>query len=48
MNKSEMSRVVFGAKPLTIEDVVALAERRATPALNPDPAFMARDRKSVV
>ena len=42
MNKSEMRRVTFGAAPLTIEDVVALAEGRATPALNPDPAFMAR------
>ncbi|MFQ2164358.1 histidine ammonia-lyase [Aeromonas hydrophila] len=42
MNKSEKRRVTFGAEPLTIEEVVALAEGRATPALNPDPAFMAR------
>ncbi|WP_421204508.1 HAL/PAL/TAL family ammonia-lyase [Aeromonas enteropelogenes] len=37
-----MHEIVFGARPLTIEDVVALAERRATPTLNPEPAFRAR------
>ena len=35
-------QVTFGAGRLTIEQVVALAERRARPALNADPAFMAR------
>ncbi|WP_421234947.1 HAL/PAL/TAL family ammonia-lyase [Aeromonas enteropelogenes] len=37
-----MHEIVFGARPLTIEEVVALAERRATPTLNPEPAFRAR------
>ncbi|MEW7865585.1 aromatic amino acid ammonia-lyase [Aeromonas diversa] len=37
-----MHEIVFGARPLTIEEVVALAELRATPTLNPEPAFRAR------
>ncbi|SIQ36853.1 histidine ammonia-lyase [Aeromonas sp. RU39B] len=37
-----MREIVFGAGPLTIEDVVALAERRAVPRLYCDPAFRAR------
>ena len=37
-----MHEIVFGARPLTIEEVVALAERRATPTLNPEPAFRVR------
>ncbi|MFB2830853.1 histidine ammonia-lyase [Aeromonas jandaei] len=37
-----MHEIQFGARPLTIEDVVALAERRATPRLNPAPEFRAR------
>ncbi|MEG3028453.1 MAG: aromatic amino acid lyase, partial [Aeromonas sp.] len=35
-------QVTFGADRLTIEQVVALAEGRARPVLNPDPAFMTR------
>ncbi len=37
--------VTFGAAPLTIEDVVALAEGRARPVLSDDPAFLARIQK---
>ena len=37
-----MHEIHFGARPLTIEEVVALAERRATPRLNPAPEFRAR------
>ncbi|MCX9134178.1 aromatic amino acid ammonia-lyase [Aeromonas veronii] len=37
-----MHEIHFGASPLTIEEVVALAERRATPRLNPAPEFRAR------
>ena len=36
-----MHEIHFGARPLTIEEVVALAERRATPRLNPAPEFRA-------
>ena len=32
----------FGDAPLTIEDVVALAQRQRTAVLNEDPAFRAR------
>ncbi len=37
-----MHEIHFGARPLTIEEVVALAEQRATPRLNPAPEFRAR------
>jgi len=37
-----MHEIHFGVRPLTIEEVVALAERRATPRLNPAPEFRAR------
>ena len=38
----DQQQVTFGAGPLCIEQVVALAEGRAVPTLNPDPAFRAR------
>ncbi len=38
----DAARVVFGAAPLTIEDVVALARRQAQAALSAEPAFRAR------
>ncbi|WP_341503732.1 aromatic amino acid ammonia-lyase [Gallaecimonas sp. GXIMD4217] len=40
-----MKQVIFGDKPLTIEDVVALATGRAQASLNGEPAFMARIRQ---
>ena len=38
----DAARVVFGAAPLTIEDVAALARRQARAELSPDPGFRAR------
>jgi histidine ammonia-lyase len=38
----ELPAVVFGAGPVTTDDVVALAARRARPVLSGDPAFAAR------
>lgn len=38
----ELPAVVFGAGPVTLDEVVALAARRARPVLSGDPAFVAR------
>ena len=37
-----MSELRIGRTPLTVEDIVALAEGRARPVLDPDPAYRAR------
>jgi len=43
LTASECPRVILvGSSPLTIEDIVALAEGRARPVLDADPAFRAR------